>query len=294
MHWFQCDPCCHKDHGTTVQDVTLIDERWPQRCACDQLSNADTASCGSLEDVAGEEVFEACRDLQAKPAEARSGQLCVRCMATFGSDTMCPNRETGGCGQFPDTAPPEQEASDCAATAVQPHDGVFTIEVDKGNAGAGLEVDCIGELLLVAKVKPGPILEWNTLHPEALQVSVADTILEVNGVSDDANAKIMELKASRELTMRLKHPRRFCVAVAKEGRELGMTAVGSRARLDMLKIITVKERGAIHDWNEANSGQEVLEGDRILSVNGVACNPARMLALLKLSEEVEMWLVRPG
>merc|ERR1719480_556977 len=93
-------------------------------------------------------------------------------------------------------------------------------------------------------------------------------------------------------TARLDMLKIICVTVVKSGRELGMTAVGSTARLDMLKIISVKERGAIHDWNEANAGQEVLEGDRILSVNGVSCNPARMLVLLKESEDVEMWMVR--
>merc|ERR1719313_2081510 len=66
--------------------------------------------------------------------------------------------------------------------------------VQRNGCGLGLDVSCEeesgSEFLLIEDVGPGPVELWNLSHPGEIMVQAGDRILEVNGVSGDANAML--------------------------------------------------------------------------------------------------------
>jgi len=81
------------------------------------------------------------------------------------------------------------------------------VVVERHGCGLGLDVSCEeesgSEFLLIEDVGPGPVELWNLSHPGEIMVQAGDRILEVNGVSGDANAMLCAVQASDtvELTM---------------------------------------------------------------------------------------------
>jgi len=170
--------------------------------------------------------------------------------------------------------------------------GEFVVEIVKDSDGAGLEIESIASMLLVAKLKRGPIRVWNQTRDPELCVRAGDRIVSVNGVEAEGNMLIEELRKDLHLRLVLRHPKEFKVSVDKGGKELGMCVVGGNAKLDMLKISALKE-GAVDDWNKVNVDNEVIIGDRITAVNSVMGDPQKMLAELKSKERLELTIIRP-
>jgi len=81
----------------------------------------------------------------------------------------------------------------------------FAIVLDKkkGNHRLGIDVDIAhGSALLVDAVKGGLVKEWNKQHPQ-LQVRKGDCIVEVNGITGDAQTVLKECQNSQRLNMRV-------------------------------------------------------------------------------------------
>jgi len=169
----------------------------------------------------------------------------------------------------------------------------FQIQILKDGDGAGLEIESVNGMLLVAKLKRGPMARWNASHahePRAM-VRIGDRILKVNGVEGDGNLLIDELKKDKHLTLVLRHAQLFKVEVEKGSRELGMCVVGGNVKLDMLKISALRD-GVIQQW-KSESGWEVQVGDRITTVNGVSGDPQAMLEELQAKSSLQMTMIRP-
>eukprot|EP00450_Noctiluca_scintillans_P008356 CAMPEP_0194498760 /NCGR_PEP_ID=MMETSP0253-20130528/15287_1 /TAXON_ID=2966 /ORGANISM="Noctiluca scintillans" /LENGTH=295 /DNA_ID=CAMNT_0039340447 /DNA_START=82 /DNA_END=970 /DNA_ORIENTATION=+ len=167
--------------------------------------------------------------------------------------------------------------------------GEFAIDISKDGDGAGLEIESINGMLLVAKLKKGPMKAWNATHsydPHSM-VKAGDRIVVVNGAQGDSTVLIDELKKDVRLRMILRHAKEFKVNVCKGGKDLGMCVVGGNVKLDMLKISALKE-GVIEDWNKLHREQEVMTGDRIICVNGIGADPQAMLQELKTNSVLDM------
>jgi len=77
------------------------------------------------------------------------------------------------------------------------------ITVTRHGYGLGLDVSCEGEFLVIEDVGPGPVELWNLTHPGEALVQAGDRIIEVNGISGDADAMLCAVQASDvvELTL---------------------------------------------------------------------------------------------
>lgn len=86
---------------------------------------------------------------------------------------------------------------------------VRKIVLERHGCDLGLAVSCEGkqdsEFLLIEDVGPGPVELWNLSHPGETIVQAGDLILEVNGVSGDAQAMLRAVQAydTLELTLEL-------------------------------------------------------------------------------------------
>jgi len=173
--------------------------------------------------------------------------------------------------------------------------GEFLIDVHKDEDGAGLEIESISGMLLVAKLKRGPMIAWNAEHAHEphLMVKAGDRIVGVNGVESDSSRLIDELKRGTRLRLVMRHPREFKVCLEKNGRELGMCVIGGNVKLDMLKISALRA-GVVEDWNRSHSSAAIASGDRIISVNGIDNEPAKMLDELRANDVLHVTVIRPS
>eukprot|EP00746_Dinoflagellata_sp_MGD_P124502 gnl/MRDRNA2_/MRDRNA2_59106_c0_seq1.p1 gnl/MRDRNA2_/MRDRNA2_59106_c0~~gnl/MRDRNA2_/MRDRNA2_59106_c0_seq1.p1 ORF type:complete len:718 (-),score=126.31 gnl/MRDRNA2_/MRDRNA2_59106_c0_seq1:277-2352(-) len=96
--------------------------------------------------------------------------------------------------------------------SVQPSNAMSSVStrkviVQRHGCGLGLDVSCEEEsgleFLLIEDVGPGPIELWNLSHPGDAMVQTGDRILEVNGVSGDANAMLQAVQASDTVELTL-------------------------------------------------------------------------------------------
>lgn len=172
--------------------------------------------------------------------------------------------------------------------------GEFLVSVTKDTVGTGLEVESIRGMLLVSRVKKGPVSAWNERHADNPEVHVkpGDRIVKVNGKQGDDEMLIAEVRGSSSLTMLVRRAHQFNVTVEKNGKELGMAVVGGNVNLDMLKISALRE-GVIDRWNKSNPDLEVRIEDRIVVVNGVSGDPNDMIETMQQNQRLEMTLIRP-
>lgn len=104
----------------------------------------------------------------------------------------------------------QASGSEClqAQQDIAPQDtSCFCVMLDKRkpNFRLGIDVDTTqGLALLVDAVTGGLVEEWNRLHPD-LQVRAGDQIVEVNGISGDAQAIFKECRHAQHLEMRIRH-----------------------------------------------------------------------------------------
>mmetsp|Transcript_95709 Transcript_95709/g.239801 ORF Transcript_95709/g.239801 Transcript_95709/m.239801 type:complete len:502 (+) Transcript_95709:174-1679(+) len=105
----------------------------------------------------------------------------------------------------------------------------YSIELDKkkGNYRLGIDVDTThGAALLVDAVKGGLVEEWNNQHPQ-LQVRAGDRIVEVNGITGDAQEILKECQSAQWLNMRI-----------RRGKSEQLSAGSERSVLPTLYVVT--------------------------------------------------------
>lgn len=179
--------------------------------------------------------------------------------------------------------------------ATELQDGEFLVDICKNSDGLGLEIESINGMLLVAKLKQGPMTAWNATNvgdPD-LVVRAGDRIISVNGTRGDSTVLIDELKRDSRLRLLMRHAREFRVDIDKAGRDLGICVISGNVKLDMLKISGLRS-GVVEDWGLANPGSEVLVGDRIIEVNGISNDPPNMLEELRANSKLAMVVIRPA
>lgn len=80
-----------------------------------------------------------------------------------------------------------------------------------------------------------------------------------------------------------------------DGADLGLSVSQDESE-QVLRVEGIKEKGAVEAWNKCNAGggKEVLPGDRVVGVNGVAYDPQAMLAECREKQLLRLTVVRGG
>lgn len=173
-----------------------------------------------------------------------------------------------------------------------------TVSID-GPLGVILEV--LGDLMLVGTVHAnGPVDRYNKAHKndETRLIRPNDQVVQVDGVSGDANFLTYLIKRPGRKSVTFRHPQEFAISVTKKkGSELGLDLSWSEPS-GILTVLGVDADRARQDEadGEARSASKRLErNDRIIEVNGVACvgNANTVVPLLRDSQDFTIKFHRP-
>mmetsp|Transcript_51245 Transcript_51245/g.149079 ORF Transcript_51245/g.149079 Transcript_51245/m.149079 type:complete len:256 (-) Transcript_51245:204-971(-) len=179
-----------------------------------------------------------------------------------------------------------------AADADEPTEFQFTLYKQSASSSCGWKCDLLDpERLYIHAVSSrdaSPVMEYNTAAPKALRVRDGDYIVSVNGVRGDSAALQRELGASAVLSLVLRRPQLRRLSFQKAGRRPGLFVKYASQGSTCLWVQRLVS-GAI-----AESGIDIVEGDRITSVCGVAGDPQAMLEALRASDPVDLVVVRPA
>lgn len=172
----------------------------------------------------------------------------------------------------------------------------YRIFIDKDDdVGAGMVIESIGDMLIVVKIRSGPVQRWNKAHytESDLLVRVGDAIVSVNGTEGSSDALLEELQRSNRLVIVMRHSREFQVDIDRTSKDFGICVLMGSEKHDMLKVVARNE-GDVDDWNEEHPDREVRVGDRIFAVNGIVCEPPKMMAQLRSSKRLQISFIRPA
>jgi len=171
--------------------------------------------------------------------------------------------------------------------------GKFVVDIWKDASGAGMDIECVGEALIIARLRPGAVQEWNDSQEKHCAVRVGDRIVRVNDADGDHEALVEELTTRRRLRMVLQRGTEFQVELHKGGRPLGICVISGNGKLDMLKISALRE-GVVEDWSAENPDKRIRPDDCITGVNGFSNDPERMLKELGDAEDLVLTMLRPA
>jgi len=151
-----------------------------------------------------------------------------------------------------------------------------------------------GVTIFVSEVYDGdcPVGVYNRTAPIAKQLKVGDFIVEVNGHRGNMTIMMQEMHLNRNLTLRVTRALEYEINVQKQD-TLGCSITYDANSGISLGIACVLE-GPIKEWNEENPEKAVLEGDRIVAVNGVKGATGDLLEMIRKSEDLRMTLARPA
>lgn len=158
----------------------------------------------------------------------------------------------------------------------------------------GMVLDAsMGVIMFVCKVYDDDCLvgAYNRTAPPEVQLKVGDFIEEVNGFRGNMAIMIQEVCSNSDLTLLVSRSMEYEINVRKKD-TLGcdVTYLGSGISLGVARVFD----GPIQEWNDKNPSRTVLEGDRIISVNGVRGTTHDLLEMIRTSEELCMSLARPA
>jgi len=161
----------------------------------------------------------------------------------------------------------------------------FSVSLEKPKADTvlGLSFDALDRCMLrvtgIGDEPDSPMTAYNASAPCALQLSVGDYIVEVNGVRGDTGRLVRELRRSTTLNMTVRRPMEFVVTIERSGALMGLFLHYSVAANYL--VIQEVSAGPVKDWNDLRDEEKrVRKSDRIVSVNGVAGDVVRMLRAL--------------
>jgi len=137
-----------------------------------------------------------------------------------------------------------------------------------------------------------PVSAYNRTAPPELQIKVGDFIVEVNGHRGNMTIMMQEMHLNRNLTVLVTRAMEYDINVHKQD-TLGCSITYDANAGISLGIACVLE-GPIKVWNDENPSMRVLEGDRIIAVNGVKGVTSDLLDVIRKSEELWMTLARPA
>jgi len=192
-------------------------------------------------------------------------------------------RDSGGTrhGIYLDEPPPEFPVS---------------IQKDTEDTSLSLEMDASdGMTLLVKRVWPGPVRDWNKTH-RGMQHDVRpfDRIVEVNDVRGDNKDLMKELmRRGSHVEMMIRRPKEFRIEVSRADRtdSLGIVFVKlGKPDHEVLLVTRIEEEGLIAKWNKFHWQFPVRKNDRVIQVNAVRGNAKKLLDVLLNEENLKIVL----
>jgi hypothetical protein len=137
-----------------------------------------------------------------------------------------------------------------------------------------------------------PVGAYNRTAPPEFQLKVGDFIVEVNGHRGNMTIMMQEMHLNRNLTLLVTRAMEYEITVHKQD-TLGCSITYDANSGISLGIACVLE-GPIKVWNDEHPSLRVVEGDRIIAVNGVKGATSDLLEMIRKSEELCMTLARPS
>jgi len=129
-----------------------------------------------------------------------------------------------------------------------------------------------------------PVGVYNRTAPPELQLKVGDFIVEVNGHRGNMTVMMQEMHLNRNLTLLVTRAVEYEIHVHKQD-TLGCSITYDASSGISLGVAIVLE-GPIKVWNDENPSKKVLEGDRIIAVNGVKGATSDLLEMIRKSEKL--------
>lgn len=131
--------------------------------------------------------------------------------------------------------------------------------------GTGINISVHCERVIVTRVGPGMINDWNVVHGVSTRrVEIGDQIMSINGdaaVASEVMSIILKMNRAKTLRIKLRKPSRHNVQLTKDGDRLGL-------KLTDRFIDGFVPDGLFSQCLDAGSIVNVAIGDFILSVNG--------------------------
>jgi len=151
-----------------------------------------------------------------------------------------------------------------------------------------------GVTIFVSEVYDGdcPVGVYNRTAPPEQQLKVGDFIVEVNGHHGNMTIMMQEMHLNRNLTLLVMRAMEYEINVHKQDM-LGCSITYDANSGISLGIACVLQ-GPIKVWNDENPSKIVIEGDRIIAVNGVKGATSDLLEIIRKSQDLWMTLARPA
>lgn len=160
-----------------------------------------------------------------------------------------------------------------------------------------------GNTLYILGVKSGVIHSFNQTVRRAARLLPGQFIMNVNKVGGNSQELLKTMKSAPRLELVVSPPMEIRALInANSADSLGFEFTKRLFGKDILvtKVIEGPETHAspVQVWNEANPGQQIREGDRIIAVNGLRGSAAdlikRIRASVKSSAVYQITVVRPA
>jgi hypothetical protein len=170
----------------------------------------------------------------------------------------------------------------------------ITLKKDKLKS-AGFDVDTADKerLFIVSDSFKGPAKEHNEKADPVEQIKKMQFITAVNGICGDSKLMEKELKAKEEVTLTIRRPMVFTIAVEKKG-QFGMVMGDCPTSSYVNKLVEDKGETCIKTWNENHKDKQVQVGDRIIVVNGKMGKGKELTAMLKKDGPKQVVICRPS
>eukprot|EP00440_Ansanella_granifera_P072787 gb/GFBE01078989.1/.p1 GENE.gb/GFBE01078989.1/~~gb/GFBE01078989.1/.p1 ORF type:complete len:197 (+),score=39.87 gb/GFBE01078989.1/:1-591(+) len=169
----------------------------------------------------------------------------------------------------------------------------FYVTVDNPEEGGlGMKLDLTdNRQCVVDSLQSGAIESYNDSVSHDMRVRPGDAIMAVNGFSGHPQEMTVLMSSSPEITLKVRRPTDFSVAVDKAGDQgLGLS-LAEGANSHGLHSLLIREvcAGSAAEWNAQYPELALVRGDRIIQVND---RTGTQLELLEAMSDAETCLMK--
>eukprot|EP00930_Biecheleria_cincta_P088678 TRINITY_DN77934_c0_g1_i1.p1 TRINITY_DN77934_c0_g1~~TRINITY_DN77934_c0_g1_i1.p1 ORF type:complete len:258 (+),score=45.56 TRINITY_DN77934_c0_g1_i1:79-774(+) len=169
-----------------------------------------------------------------------------------------------------------------------PEEFLAVVEKESSTAPLGICFDpSSGSDLVVREIKVGPVTELNKTAARSMcDIRQFDRVVAVNGVYGDSEDLLKELSRDKTVELLVRRPKPYEVRVSKPVVLESIPASHYRTGIvvedigDSLLVLGVAS-GIFKNWNNLHWDTPIRGGDRIVEINGVRGNAAKIARQLQ-------------